>query len=301
LRNTLRTAFALFTFGALAALPALAADPPSDARKSIVQTALSFKGVPYVYGASSPAAFDCSGFVRYVYEKATGIMVPRTSRALYAAGIPVRPGNAKPGDVLVFDTVGGAPSHVAIVIDDKTMIHAASDGPRTGVIVSSLNDAYFGPRLMGARVFVAESAGAQKKPAPEIPADRTWKRPPPGQASTAEARSDADSVVSTVGFSITGGQTRFTDKIPAAVGTAVQFAVKNETGKDGVFEILFYKMDKDPSKARTIRRDRVRIAAGGMQETEPVLFTEPGQYKLILKTHDNIMRVERVWRVVTVK
>lgn len=104
-----------------------------------------------------------------------------------------------------------------------------------------------------------------------------------------------------IGFSITDRPVSYADKIPAAVGTAVQFAVKNETGRDGVFEILFYKMDLDPSKAKTLRRDRIRIAAGGMTETDPIRFDEPGQYRLILKTHDNLKRVERTWKVVAVK
>ncbi|MFA6508618.1 MAG: NlpC/P60 family protein [Treponemataceae bacterium] len=299
----------------------IAQTPESKIRKSIVDTALSFKGVPYVYGAASPSAFDCSGFVKYVYNKAVGIMLPRTSRALYAEGTSIKPERAKPGDVLVFDTVGGAPSHVAIVLDDGSMIHAASDGPRTGVIVSPKNDKYFAPRLIGARVFIAGSAPeknpepvkAPTRPAPYGASAKTTPAavpstavkpaasPAPKKPAAVEKSHEDDPVVSTVGFSITNEAINFTDKIPAAVGTAVQFAVTNDTGADGVFEILFYKMDKDPSKAQTLRKDRIKIRAGGMTETDPILFTEPGQYKLILKTHDNIKRVERVWKVVAVK
>lgn len=278
----------------------------NEIRKSIVRTALSFKGVPYVYGASSPSAFDCSGFVSFVYRKAVGIAVPRTSKALFASGLPIQPAKVKPGDVLVFDTVGGAPSHVAIVLDEGSMIHAASSGPQTGVIVSPLSDRYFAPRLIGARVYVASPVEPLVPAVPAAAAPAAPKtpqaKPAPAAAAPAKQSPAADEpVVSSVGFSITESVVVYADKIPAAVGTAVQFAVKNETGADGVFEILFYKMDKDPSKARTIRRDRIGIRAGGMTETEPILFSEPGQYKLILKTHDNIKRVERVWKVVAVK
>lgn len=309
-----------------------AQSPENRIRKSIVDTALAFKGVPYVYGAASPSAFDCSGFVKYVYDKAVGIMLPRTSKALYAEGASIKPEKAKPGDVLVFDTVGGSPSHVAIVLDGGSMIHAASAGPRTGVIVSPLDDKYFAPRLIGARVFIPSAAARPAASAKTAPANATASEKPaaspaasakpaagpaskPGSAPASSAKptaasktaatkpnsADDDPVVSTVGFSITNEAVLFTDKIPAAVGTAVQFAVTNGTGKDGVFEILFYKMDKDPSKARTLRRDRIKIRAGGMTETEPMLFTEPGQYKLILKNHENIKRVERIWKVVAVK
>jgi len=74
--------------------------------------------------------------------------------------------------------------------------------------------------------------------------------------------------------------------------------VTNGTGRDGTFEILFYKMDLDPAKTATIHRERLRIKAGAMVEMAPFVFTEPGQYKLILKTHDNLKRVERVWKVI---
>jgi len=277
-------------FGMLIAAGVAAQAPENSVRKTIVDAALSFRGVPYVYGASSPAAFDCSGFVRYVYDKAVGIAVPRTSKSLFALGRPIKPEQAKPGDILVFDTVGGAPSHVAIVLDGNSMIHAASSGPRTGVIVSKLDDKYFAPRLIGARSFI-ESAGR----APPTPAER----PPAIPGRRRERVEEAN--IATIGFSITAKPELYADKIPAAVGSGVQFAITNETGADGVFEILFYLMDKDPSKAKTIRRDRVAIKAGAMAETEAILFSEPGQYRLILKTRDNIKRVERTWRVVSVR
>jgi hypothetical protein len=107
--------------------------------------------------------------------------------------------------------------------------------------------------------------------------------------------------VSFIGFAITNTMQKTTDKIPAQVGTAIQYAVTNSTGKDGVFEILFYKMDLDPAKHQTLRRDRVSIPAGGMRLVEPFTFTSPGQYRLILKTHDNLQRVERIWKVVEIK
>ncbi len=264
-------------------------------RNALVATALKYRGTPYVYGAESPRAFDCSGFVRYVYREATGIVIPRTSRQQWAAGFPIALAKAKPGDVLVFDTVGGAPSHVGIFIDSESLIHAVSEGPMTGVIVSALSDRYFAPRLMGARLFVPSSPSART--VETVPAQTQETRP----ATSTRQSATVESLVSLVGFSITDSPVLYVDKIPAEVGTGIQFAVTNATGRDGVFEILFYKMDMDPSKAKTLRRDRLRIGAGGMVETEPVFFTEGGQYRLILKTHDNIKRVERTWKVVEIR
>jgi hypothetical protein len=137
------------------------ADPTSARlRQSIIETALGYRGVPYVYGAESPEAFDCSGFVRYVYDKAAGIDLPRSSREQFDVGVPVD-GSAKPGDILVFDTVGGGPSHVGIFLGKGTMIHAASEGPATGVIVSSLRDRYYVKRLLGARNFLDDAVSIQ--------------------------------------------------------------------------------------------------------------------------------------------
>lgn len=270
-----------------------------DVRRNIVETAKTYLGVPYVYGAESPKAFDCSGFVRYVYNQAASIVLPRTSRSQWAAGIPTTLTKAKPGDILVFDTVGGAPSHVAIFIDEKSFINAVSDGPKTGVVISRLGS-YWSPLLLGARVYVvagAESAIPMKRAGePSKPAPDPGKRVP-GPAAPLPRD---ELPVSFVGFTITGKPERTTDKIPAQVGTAIQYAVTNGTGADGVFEILFYRMDLDPAKHETLRRDRVAIPAGGMRLVEPFTFTRPGQYRLILKTHDNLQRVERIWKVVEI-
>ena len=321
---------------------------PGNVRKNIVDTAKTYLGVPYVYGAESPKAFDCSGFVRYVYKQAASIVLPRTSKSQWAAGVPTSLNKAKPGDVLVFDTVGGAPSHVAIFIDRKSFINAISEGPKTGVVISQLGP-YWSPLLLGARVYVvagdepviplkrpdepAKPTPEQSKPAPAPqpakpapaaapepakPAPEPAKptpepaKPAPEPAkpapqpvkpapTVAETLPQEELPVSFIGFAITNRMEKTTDKIPAQVGTAIQYAVTNRTGSDGVFEILFYKMDMDPAKHKTLRRDRVSIPSGGMRLVEPFTFTEPGQYRLILKTHDNMQRVERIWRVVEIE
>ena len=66
----MRKIISIVAMAALAATMALWAAPSeSDTRKAIVETAQTFKGVPYVYGAQSPQAFDCSGFVQYVIPR----------------------------------------------------------------------------------------------------------------------------------------------------------------------------------------------------------------------------------------
>ncbi|MDR2398622.1 MAG: C40 family peptidase [Spirochaetaceae bacterium] len=122
-------------------------------RQAIIETAKQYQGVSYRYGAESPKGFDCSGFVRYVYRTAAGIELPRTSKTINAAGQSVGITEAKEGDVVVFASQGVV-NHVAILLDEDSVIHAVSLGPKTGVIISSLEDRYFGPRIIGARSFL---------------------------------------------------------------------------------------------------------------------------------------------------
>jgi cell wall-associated NlpC family hydrolase len=124
-----------------------------DLRYVIIETAKQYQGVSYRYGAESPDAFDCSGFVRYVYRMAAGIELPRTSKTIGASGQSVRIGEAQIGDVVIFASKGVV-NHVAILLDADSVIHAVSLGPKTGVIISSLKDRYFGPRIIGIRSFL---------------------------------------------------------------------------------------------------------------------------------------------------
>jgi hypothetical protein len=220
LRVACATAIAALAAAVLWASPS-AGPSEAEARKKIVETAQSFRGVPYVYGAESPEAFDCSGFVQYVYSRAADIDIPRNSRGQWAAGKPVEKADAKPGDIFVFDTSGsGSPSHVAIYLGNDSIIHAVSEGPATGVVVSPLGDRYFGPRYMGARYFIVSmpqgatsdadgsqaaapkaSAAAQAKVAPATqkapaatPKAAAAQAPvAQGQAPTAQAQAPAKS------------------------------------------------------------------------------------------------------------
>jgi hypothetical protein len=291
-----KTVAALALAASLAAALALWASPTeSEARKRIVETAQSFEGVPYVYGAESPQAFDCSGFVHYVYAHAAEIALPRNSMGQYGSGKSVGIEAAKPGDVLVFDTVGGAPSHVAILVGDGTMIHAASEGPRTGVIVSSIKDPYFGPRFLGARSYIisAAPAGSDAKQAAK-PAATAPSKPAPSPKPD-------EAPVAQIGFTIRATPVVVTDRIPAATGTAIAFTITNGTGKDGVFHIYFYKADADFSKTRILREDRAAIRAGASRSIPSWTFSEPGVYRLNVKSAENTQLLQRTWKVVDIR
>jgi cell wall-associated NlpC family hydrolase len=99
-------------------------------RHSILRVARAQVGDPYVYGAAGPNAFDCSGFVQYVYHHATGRLLPRVGSAQYAVGHPISRSQARPGDLIAFYS-GGYIYHVAIYAGHGMMYHA----PHTGTVV----------------------------------------------------------------------------------------------------------------------------------------------------------------------
>ena len=108
--------------------------PVSPDAARVVSLASSLEGTPYVWGGSTPAGFDCSGLVQYVYGQ-LGINVPRTSEEQATVGTPVSSlAAAQPGDLLFFagsDGTASSPGHVAIYIGNGQMIAA----PYTGTVV----------------------------------------------------------------------------------------------------------------------------------------------------------------------
>lgn len=120
-------------------------------RANIITEAKKYIGCPYVYGASGPDSFDCSGLIFYVAREANGTQLPRTAKALYSKSHIVKDNEKEPGDLLFFTTTSsGTVSHVGIYIGNNQFISALSDGPNTGVILSSLNEAYWKPRYLAA-------------------------------------------------------------------------------------------------------------------------------------------------------
>ncbi len=113
-----------------------------DLRKNIIETAKNYLGVPYVWGGESFNGMDCSGFVTTAVREGSGISLPRTTIAIFDY-IEIIPFNkAEPGDLLFFKD-GASISHVGIFISGIEFIHSASAGPKTGVIISNLNENYW--------------------------------------------------------------------------------------------------------------------------------------------------------------
>jgi cell wall-associated NlpC family hydrolase len=110
--------------------------------------ALSLRGAPYRDGGDTPSGFDCSGFVKYVYEQ-NGVAMPRQVRDQYKLGTSVSRDHLAPGDLVFFSTVAPGASHVGIVIGGDQFVHAPSE--RGVVRVESLSQDYWARRFIGAR------------------------------------------------------------------------------------------------------------------------------------------------------
>ena len=111
-------------------------------------TALSLRGAPYRLGGDDPSGFDCSGFVRYVYQQ-HGVAMPRETREQFKLGTRVDRGRLAPGDLVFFSTVAPGASHVGIAIGGDQFVHAPSE--RGVVRVESLASEYWSTRYVGAK------------------------------------------------------------------------------------------------------------------------------------------------------
>jgi len=119
----------------------------SQAAQIAVDTALAQRGKPYVWAASGPGSFDCSGLVQYAYA-AAGIDLPHSSRMQAGMGRPVSRAELQPGDLVAFYS---PISHIGIYIGNGQMVHAPSTGDV--VKISSID------RMGGSPVAMTRIAG----------------------------------------------------------------------------------------------------------------------------------------------
>ena len=115
-----------------------------------LEFALSHIGIRYKFGGNTPdSGFDCSGFVRWVFNRTWGVLLPRTSMDIAALGTPVAKEDLKPGDLVFFNTMRQTFSHVGIYLGDGQFLHAPSRGSQ--VRVENLDLSYWKKRFNGAR------------------------------------------------------------------------------------------------------------------------------------------------------
>lgn len=118
---------------------------PSFNADALIAEGKKYIGVPYVWGGNTPSGFDCSGFLKYVFNT-QGITIPRTVAAIWDAATPVP--TPQKGDLVFFTTYQAGPSHAGIYLGDNKFLHA---GTSTGVTITDMNNSYWKPRYLGAK------------------------------------------------------------------------------------------------------------------------------------------------------
>ncbi len=116
----------------------------------LVVNAMGFLGVPYKRGGNTAeTGFDCSGFVRAMYEQTIGLVLPRRADQQAAATQSIDKADLKPGDLVFFNTLRRTFSHVGIYVGEGRFIHSPKPGAE--VRVESMKIDYWASRFDGAR------------------------------------------------------------------------------------------------------------------------------------------------------
>jgi cell wall-associated NlpC family hydrolase len=122
----------------------------SDKAGELVVTAMGFLGVPYRRGGNNfDTGFDCSGFVKAMYEQTVGLVLPRKAEQQAAATQKIDQADLQPGDLVFFNTLRRAFSHVGIYVGDGKFIHSPKPGAE--VRVEDMQKTYWTRRFDGAR------------------------------------------------------------------------------------------------------------------------------------------------------
>lgn len=121
-----------------------------DGTESLINNAMQLIGVRYRWGGNTPqSGLDCSGFVRYVFNDTFGFLLPRKSAQMSQVGLEIRKDELRPGDLVFFNTMRHAFSHVGIYVGDNKFIHAPSRGK--SIRVDDMTKTYWEKRYNGAR------------------------------------------------------------------------------------------------------------------------------------------------------
>ena len=143
----------------------------------LVVDAMGFLGVPYKRGGNTAdTGFDCSGFVRAIYEQSVGLLLPRRAEQQAAATQRIDKNELQPGDLVFFNTLQRAFSHVGIYVGEGKFIHSPKPGAQ--VRVESMGVNYWSSRFDGARR-VAAGGSQVGNPAAQQAAlqPTTWQAP----------------------------------------------------------------------------------------------------------------------------
>lgn len=129
----------------------------ADRASNLVVTAMGSLGVPYRRGGNSAeTGFDCSGFVKAMYEQTIGLVLPRRANEQAAATQAIDTSDLQPGDLVFFNTMKRAFSHVGIYVGEGKFIHSPKPGAQ--VRIEDMGGSYWRQRFNGARRVLGLSA-----------------------------------------------------------------------------------------------------------------------------------------------
>ncbi len=126
---------------------------PEEQRTVFIEQCKEYLGTPYKYGGISKTGMDCSGLIFTSAKQSLGIKLPRRAEDLYNATERLEKEQLQPGDFLFFKAANTV-NHAAVYLGNDEFIHAASDGPKTGVIISKLTDSYWNTTFVGCGKFL---------------------------------------------------------------------------------------------------------------------------------------------------
>jgi len=118
-------------------------------KRTIMNDAMNYVHVPYLWGGATPTGFDCSGFIYYMFQT-HGVSITRTtSAALYGMGTSVANANLQPGDLVFFAiSTPSVIDHVGLYMGNGQFLSATRSA---GIYPQSMNSSYWGPKYMGAK------------------------------------------------------------------------------------------------------------------------------------------------------
>lgn len=132
----------------------------ADRAAVLASNAIGFLGVPYRLGGNTmESGFDCSGFVRAIVEQSFGLLLPRQAEQQAAATAQIDRAELQPGDLVFFNTMKRAFSHVGIYVGDGRFIHSPKPGSQ--VRLEDMGKSYWMRRFDGARRVTASTPEAQ--------------------------------------------------------------------------------------------------------------------------------------------
>ena len=132
----------------------------SNTASELVVNAMGFLGVPYKRGGNTvETGFDCSGFVRAMYQQSIGLILPRRAEQQAAATQNIEKSELKPGDLVFFNTMRRTFSHVGIYVGEGRFIHSPKPGAEVRVENMSVN--YWANRFDGARRVQSSASSAE--------------------------------------------------------------------------------------------------------------------------------------------